>query len=136
MCVICSVADPDPVGSGLFLITRIRTLYPLKDPVNCFFIKILFLSLISSVIRCLHLVGKCHNTIFLLNIRIRILTTGSANPDPRIRIRKKLDQIHHSGYMYILSVRDCTIRSSGPSIGSDKLYYRVRNHSLGYGTEG
>ena len=28
-----SVADPDPVGSGLFWVTRIRILYPQKTPV-------------------------------------------------------------------------------------------------------
>ena len=83
--VLTSVADPDPdpvvLGHPDSGKTRIRVLYPQKDPCNynflvienCLkysFVKIILLSLILSVIRCLDLVRKCHTKLLiLLNIK-------------------------------------------------------------------
>ena len=103
------LGHPDP-GPGKY---RIRILYPQKDPCNynylviknCLkysFVKIIFLSLILSVIRCLDLVRKCHTKIiyfasktYLSRIRIQILKTGSADPDPKNLTRSATLELTH-----------------------------------------
>ena len=90
------VADSDPVGYGRirsFWVTiirirernRIQILYPQKYHCNSYksvyntLVKIIFNSLILSVIRCLNLVRKCHETIiYLAQHQIHILVESGS----------------------------------------------------------